>query len=60
MHDITQSLGNTENVRFTANSNEADVWMRDHYGDIDISLPPEEALLLKKAATKAGLAVQSL
>lgn len=63
MSDITQAATG-EQVVFSANTTEADNWMREHYGDQEVtfSLPSEaaDAQDFKKAAQEAGLTISSL
>ena len=59
MADIKQSDGDAGKIRFTAKSNGANLWMIEHYEDIDISLSPEEARQFKDSAKTAGFTVAS-
>jgi len=59
MADITQSDGDAGKIRFKAKSNGANLWMIDHYEEIDISLSPEEARQFKDSAKTAGFTVAS-
>lgn len=53
MADIQQATSE-HHTEFSALSTEADKWMKEKYGDMDINLPPDEAKAFKKAAVVKG------
>jgi hypothetical protein len=63
MPDITQAATG-EGVTFTANTNPADVWMRQTYGDHTVTFHfPEqhsEAVSFREAAKAAGFSIKPL
>ena len=60
MTDITQSDAPNGNLHFSANTTEGDLWMRAHYGNIDVDLTPREAEELRRWAEQAGITIGTL
>ena len=60
MTDITQSDAPNGKLHFSANTTKGDLWMREHYGDIDVDLTPSEAAELRRLAEDMGITIGTL
>lgn len=58
--DITQSDGENGRIRFSANTTQADNWMRQNYGGHTIDREREDALSFKEQAEENGLSITPL